>query len=594
MSFLLLAALVRAATYGVGIYQGVGVPVSVSIELTPGNGTIYVPGYTASSDFLYSAKVAIWEAALNAGVQPWRYNYIIEIKPLGNMSTYIGGPSLSLTIYLEALNVFTGRQGNSSIAYSGAVGPGGVVDLVGNIREKALGLQNSGFKAFAFPVLELFTYRFELRPVYYGVYATVIRQLTAIPTNLTGVHIGLIEVGNVYQAAAVAQGLPYNITADLYALDLKINASHINYSGFAAPALSLLKNETATLINGTLDAMKALNIQGGTYLDLVRQALAYLEAGERTPDLRPELWVQAYGTAATAYYYLLLLYNNTRAVREMEVRYYALLSVAVEAQKFVKPDLQNLCEAAYSRMYLHLANQSLDQLKAYLDYYLWTGSPTYAAAAVYTYATITEYLWRSIIYASFAANGSGVDLNATYNRFTDYLNAVVRYAELYSEETNIYSTQLVGGAETNYYRMLETDDRLAALGYGTEALAYAMAYFAIHPGYPNTTAVKYAFFADSAYHKLGRLTYTQIVDLKTASLAELNETRVLYLSRALACEYLREFAEPGPAVEAASASTTTLPTPNSENTGGLWALAVGIAACMGACLGVLERRRRPD
>lgn len=530
---LLIPAAVSASTaYGVAVYGGEGVPVAVKVEVAPGGGSVTIRGLWYYDQLLnISTVVACWEAAAAAGLNPLSYNYTVYIKPFGNASNSIVGPSLSLAVFLSAYSALTGVEINSSIAATGAVTPGGLVDFVGGLPEKAFGARAYGFRLLLYPLLQRNKYQIVLKPKLYGVYGSVVQELVVEPQKI-GEIIPAEEVGNVIQAVYIAQNKLYNISRELELFDAE--ARRIVEKASAPNATGLIQREAWRFINLTLETAGS----SPAVVDKLKTAAAYLQLGGL---LAPEASVRAFKQAATLYFYIKLLQDGEEALREMDIYATALLTVAEKVVERTPLGYDNLCEASYAHMYLHLAKRQLGDVNRYASLYAVFKSPTYAAVFAYAYGEVLANLWRAILYAQPAAKAAEVDAQAFYK----YVEAAVRYAELYSYATNIQSP-LVDEAKINLYRAaaaLWSNNTAAALGYLQEALTNAIAYFALHPAFPNTTALKYIYYAAAAARQMPE-NYLTAAQLAQIAVTPVNETRIYHLARIQACRYLYLFTKP--------------------------------------------------
>lgn len=541
---LLAAALLYAqgVAYGLAVYDGKGVPVKVTVEVGRGNGTVEIRGLTYyDATFWASTVSACWEAAIAAGLDPFAYNYTVVVEPV-NASRALVGTSLSLAVAVAAYGALTKTPINASIAFTGTVAPGGVVDFVGGLVEKAAGARQYGFKLFVYPVLQHYDYKIVMRPRLYGVYGSLVETFQITPLPLAQIT-AVAEVGNIYQAVALATGSSYNFTANLARLDAEARAV---LNGAESPTAGALLGEIYLYVNKSL----LLADKRPDYADTLRQgvarALAYVQTAKNYTAAASEALPRALLEVLVPYFYVRIATSPDEAAQEADAYLDALLqTVSKLANKSAEP-----CDDALGHMYAHLAAVLKQQGDRNLAYFYLFGDLEYAAEAAYYYGQAAYSLWKAALYLS-PPRAEDYDANKTLALFKKYVRHALYYADLYSRATDVISPQLLGqGASLNYLRGTTAEgqgDYKAALGYYTEALTYVITYFALHPAFPNTTAVKYLQYLDALSHVLDDNSTTIRENLALASLAEVNETRVLYLARAHACQLLRKWAAAAPA-----------------------------------------------
>lgn len=583
-------ALSQGAAYGIALYKDVGVPVAVGVEVGPGNGTVEIRGLAYYDQLLLlSTTFACWEAAVASGHDPFALNYTVYINPIDATRALIG-PSLSLAVAVAAYNALTHTPSNLTIAYTGTVTPGGFVDFVGGVREKAIGARRANFTLFVYPALQHYDYKFELRPRLIGVYGTLIKVLRERPQNLSDI-LPVAEVGNVYQAFAIATSQEYDIFDNVERLNQMVTAM---VAPPPAEKLAVLKKEVHRTVNKTLK-LAAQEEYRDVLANGVARALSYLQLGEERPELATEAYPRALREVLYPYFYARLLTKSDAAITEMQTYTDVILQIAEK----LMPDVgsENLCDGAYAHMYLHTAKNLLPQAQKYLRYYLAFHSPVDAAYAAYGYAQVVYYAWKSILYAE-PPRDKAVELNKTASRLAHYLNTALNYAELYSAATGVASPQLLGDALRNT-RLGSSAPPPAAVGYYIEALSNILTYFALHPSFPNTTAVKYLHFADALSHTAGgppQLLYTE--NIAQANLTDINETRVYLLAKIYACKLAEKLAiyTDTPPREMPKQRTTALPTatPGEESGEYLTPLAVtiGIILCVQGLYQLFKKHKK--
>ena len=114
----------------------------VEVRVAPGNGSVIVEGVGFDEAFRYSTETAAFLAALVAGYDPWGLDYYVRFEPLNGSFSRVSGPSASPQLYvafLQALGVNVTRHGGA--VSTGMVSLDGLVGAVGGIEVKARGVQ---------------------------------------------------------------------------------------------------------------------------------------------------------------------------------------------------------------------------------------------------------------------------------------------------------------------------------------------------------------------------------------------------------------------------------------------------------------------
>ncbi|MCY0890494.1 MAG: hypothetical protein OWQ51_05890 [Pyrobaculum arsenaticum] len=563
----------QGVAYGVAIYDGKAYPVEVEVRVGPGNGTVEIKGlWYYDETFRISTISACWEAAIAAGLDPFAYNYTVVVEPL-NGSRALVGTSLSLAVAAATYSALTNKPINASIMFTGTVAPGGVVDFVGGLVEKAIGARQYGFKLFVYPVLQHNDYKIIMKPKLYGVYGTLVETFQITPLALAQI-IPIAEVGNLYQAAALATDAPYNLTANLVQFDTKawriLNTSNPS-------AEKALLYEIYLYYNKSLYLLKTRPEYATTLLQRTSTALSYVQISKNYTATATEALPRALSEILVAYFYVRILTSPGEATREIYTYLDALQTVVTRLNKTAM-----LCDDAYAHMYIHLGEILKTQGDRSLASFLLLGYPELAAEAAYFYSQAAYALWKAALYLSTPSEWQ-YDVNQTLAAYKRYVEYAVNYADLYSKATDVISPQLVGNALLNYFRgaSAERSSNLkAALGYYIEALTHALTYFAIHPAFPNTTAVKYVQYLDTLSHLLNDNSTVIKENLALASLAQLNETRVLYLARAHACLLAEKWANATPHYSELHSQDFKLPNKPKPPEGDYtpWILATAILA----------------
>ncbi len=168
--------------------QDIGALTQLQLNVTPGNGGVYVngPAYVGSST-TQSAQAAAKYAATFVGVNVSHYNFTYYV--LGNTMN-VSGPSAGLAFTLLAIYGLESKQPHSNFTVTGTINPDGTVGLVGGVYDKAQVSASGGMKYLVVPNASSDALE-EL--IYY-----IAQQTFKLP---------LVQVSNVLQALPYAAGV---------------------------------------------------------------------------------------------------------------------------------------------------------------------------------------------------------------------------------------------------------------------------------------------------------------------------------------------------------------------------------------------------
>ena len=198
---------------GVGIYNGVAFPIRLEINLEAGNGSVYVSGIEYDDVFYKSLKIAVYEATFISGLNPYKYDYIINISTV-TAAPYFTGTSLSLLAYLKTLEEIQNVALEYPIMVTGTLNPDSTVGFVGDIYEKAAAAETFNFSGFMYPKLGERKYEIVNQSIHIGPYAfkTKAVQVSIIP--LENLSIEMYPVATGLDAwEIITYGYPYNPSA---------------------------------------------------------------------------------------------------------------------------------------------------------------------------------------------------------------------------------------------------------------------------------------------------------------------------------------------------------------------------------------------
>lgn len=231
-----------------------GVLTQITLNVTPGNGTVKIDGPSIVNDStLMSAQAAAQYASVYVGVNELHYNFTYMIDNASNVS----GPSGGLAMTLLAISAFNHKPLYSNFTVTGTISPDGIVGEVGGVYDKSSAAKNAGMRYILVPYAPNSSFEYML-------YYLVQQQF----------GITLVPVANVSQALKYAYGnstptqLTYNITTDYYPQSL--GEANIICLQCNASAFNSLANFT---LNATQSQVSRL---GAEYTSLKAQMEALL------------------------------------------------------------------------------------------------------------------------------------------------------------------------------------------------------------------------------------------------------------------------------------------------------------------------------
>jgi uncharacterized protein len=245
--FYLLAALALAGyssaftTYihapAVLLQQNNGTLTVIALNITPGNGRIYISGPSSvGNSTLVSAKTAVGYATSLLGLNTGNYNYHFVI--MDNNSS-VSGPSAGLAMTLLTINNLEHRGLYSNFTVTGTIAPNGSVGEIGGIYDKVEAAKAHGMRYVVVPYAQNGSFEYQM---YY-----LSQQSFGIP---------LVEVSNATQAinyslgTAPVKGINYTLLQNYSISSLpqaNVSCNDCNIAPFAK-----LANFTFSMLNGKI------------------------------------------------------------------------------------------------------------------------------------------------------------------------------------------------------------------------------------------------------------------------------------------------------------------------------------------------------
>ncbi|VVB76711.1 Archaeal Lon protease [uncultured archaeon] len=237
-----------------------GILTLISLNLTPGNGTVKVDGPAeVDSSTVLSAKEAASYAASYEGTNALAYNFTYFISSDSNK---VSGPSAGLAFTLLAIAGMQQRQLPDDFSVTGTITPDGSVGLIGGVLDKVEAAKAGGSRYMIVPAAPSSSFE--------GLLYYLSQQTSGIP---------VIEVSNVSQAAQYLFG---GKTLTPMRLNLSQPYDVNAIPSFIPVCTDCNVDAFNSLVNATFDfAGGAINGIGGNFADAKRELSSNLGAYER-------------------------------------------------------------------------------------------------------------------------------------------------------------------------------------------------------------------------------------------------------------------------------------------------------------------------
>ena len=573
LPLVLIVLVVLAATYSaplyaegaanVGVSVGIavrdnrGFPLIVRVEVSSGNGGLSIVGVRGDSLFRHSLRVAVYEAAWILGLDPWSLNYTVTITPLGEAGV-LSGPSLSLAVYVATVSALTGLSLPSYAALTGVANPDSTVGFVGFIEEKARGAEEHNYTLFIYPALQDREYRVVRKSVHLGPYVFSTRGMASERRNFTGINVSMIQAASGPEVLHILANTTLPSTLTVYLTNVSLGGPYWilrdHMGRMEARIMEMLRNAEELRSMGTISARypqissiieksleKALAYYGA-YRNFSQQGLALAAL---------EYLCESYRYAAYAYYLArFFTLPDTDTLNGIYMDYASKLSLLEKlasdlAERPLSID-QALLLADALRM---LEDIGRDSRVVTLGLLAISNGFVNGAAIKASVSRIMAKLMSEacraqamLLLAASMEGGATVDFAGLVEDFRTYANLLYSYAREYSSHTRVFSeiVNMAGGhlwlagkvnGNTTYSQFLR-------LGHLLESISYSQLYFALHPGVKEAYDVRYeallknlALYLQAAGGKPPAAVQWFI---ERALLYEKNESRIMYLEKALA------------------------------------------------------------
>ena len=556
--------------HGIAVYRGVGVPLVVTVEVEPGNGSLEVAGVCGDQLFMESLRIAAFEAAWISGLDPWSLNYTIHVLPAENI-TCLTGTSLSLAAYLATLSAIRGLQIPSDIIMTGMINPDSTVGFVGRLPEKAHGAQANGYRVFIYPALQDYEYDIVERNVHLGPYVFTTSLMEVRPQNFTGINISLIQVAGGPEFFSILWNTSKPPALRIHAFNMIAGPAYVVIQDFV--------NDTERRIVHMLQEIAELRASGRlslTYPSLDRaveetyqKALAYLGAYRNLS--RSGLILVSYEYLAVSYRYAAYAYYLARffslpdgdTLNGIYMDYASRINLLKKVLRTAtnRPlSTEQVLLLAEAYRILHdserqgrIVSVGIQAISAgFLN------GAAIKVSVARTMAGLLEKIFKAQIMVLIALGttpSNTVDPGKLARLSQEYAALLVDYARRYSLYSRVFSEiiQMAGGSlwMSRRANMSSLEGQLLALGYALESISYSQLYLALHPGVGRVADVRYdallrnlALYIQSANNSVPPSVQWYI---ERALVYEDNASRIMYLEKALThlkfyivAEYLAE------------------------------------------------------
>jgi len=303
----------EAAAWAAADWDGTPVPVRVTVQVEPGNGTLSLEAPRHDELLEESVHLALVRAAIDSGLNPYALDYHVRVEAPGVPA--LEGPSLALAAYTATLQALGGTPRYKDAVYTGTIGLDGIVGPVGGVTVKARVLDELGAQVLVVSWIQAAQYRVAEDTIIVGAAPITLRRLEAAP--LTGLEDRLAMVETGLDAATPPPAEPAVLPAEAPMLDMAATLVARETLLLAREALRLAETTREAPAHILLDARsKARDAQG-----LLADAATLEELA------------RAYSTAARAYYTLLAYGDPSRAHRILERAVHDLTSAYTPPEK---------------------------------------------------------------------------------------------------------------------------------------------------------------------------------------------------------------------------------------------------------------------
>ncbi len=508
---------------GIGVYRGRGIPIDVKVQILYGNGSIYIEGIGYDELFKYSTYTAVYEAMLTLGLDPYKFDYIVYIKPREGIKTYLAGPSLSIAIYLATISTYLDINLGEDTVYTGSINPDLTVGFVGYIEEKAWGASNHGLKTFFMPAGEHYKYQIDKKPLRVGPYIFESYAVEKIPYNFTGIDLDLRELYNSF--TPIDRHLNKINISDTSNME----SEHLQYvrervENYVYNILEMTRkrvNDVKRLLDES--NIKVVNPQSYRY---VIKVLGYtgdnlsiseylLKKGYLYMSFEHSL--KAYETVSKAFFLTVMLTMPDDRIDIINDDFYRLRNrvVSIINASFSNgvDEVSIVYKSHSARFYIEgirearlaLSGLRFFQVEPYVLSELSISLAEEMAKAVHKLLKAEAFSYISMRYGD-----PKLDISIVADKIYRYTDTLFKYVYRYSQETKVSSNLIsLGGYSLDrarkggYTEYPQNINELARISYLADSLSNLTLYMALHPGFEEIYRLRYDAILNSLSILLG-------------------------------------------------------------------------------------------
>jgi hypothetical protein len=207
VDFKVEAELPPGMSYGVVVYEDKGYPVLVKIHVASGTGVVRSNIRSFDPLFNLSLTLAVYEAMLGLGLDPWSYDVYVELVTDPRI-TVIVGPSLGLPVFLATYSLLTNTSLPANLMSTGAVSLDSLVLYVGYIYVKGEAARRYNFTYYMIPLLQNVTLTTTTRFERLGPYVYEVREVRFESIGLERLNLSVLQVSGLHEAFNISLNLP--------------------------------------------------------------------------------------------------------------------------------------------------------------------------------------------------------------------------------------------------------------------------------------------------------------------------------------------------------------------------------------------------
>jgi len=207
VTFKVQAELLPGMSYGVVVYEDQGYPVLVKIYTAKGTGIVRSNIRSFDPLFNLSLTLAVYEAMLSLGLNPWSLDAYVELITDPRITTIVG-PSLGLPVFLATYSLLTNTSLPENLISTGAISLDSLVLYVGYIYVKGEAARRYNYTYFMIPLLQNITVTVTSRFERLGPYIYEIRETTFKSIGLERLDLRILQVSDSLEAFNLSLNLP--------------------------------------------------------------------------------------------------------------------------------------------------------------------------------------------------------------------------------------------------------------------------------------------------------------------------------------------------------------------------------------------------